>query len=76
MNNNGNGLEFLDVLAIAGFAMQVANFQENQQQSNNDDIMSELQVQDRKYLSKILENQNKILHILSEIKSDMSAENQ
>jgi hypothetical protein len=65
MNSNGN-FEFLDILAMVSFAMQVMNFQENQQQSNNDDIMSELQSQDRKYLSKILENQNKILKILEE----------
>lgn len=65
MNSNGN-FEFLDILAVVSFAMQVMNFQENQQQSNNDDIMSELQSQDRKYLSKILENQNKILKILEE----------
>jgi hypothetical protein len=68
MNNNNNNLGFLDILAMVSFAMQVINFQENQQQSNNDDIMSELQKQDKAYLEKILENQNKILKILE--KSD------
>jgi hypothetical protein len=59
MNNNNNNLGFLDILAMVSFAMQVINFQENQQQSNNDDIMSELRKQDRAYLEKILENQKK-----------------
>lgn len=68
MSNNNGGIEFLDVLAIVGFALQIANYQENQQQSNNDDIMSELHKQNKAYLEKMLDNQNKILKILE--KSD------
>jgi hypothetical protein len=70
--SNNNSWDFLDTLTMISFAMQIINFQENQQQSNNDDIMAELQAQDRKYLDKILENQNKILSILSEHETDMS----
>jgi hypothetical protein len=74
--SNNQNLEMLDIVTLISFAMQAMNYAENQHQSNNDDIMAELQRQDRQYLNKILENQNKILHILSEIKPDMSAENQ
>lgn len=71
--DNNNSFDFLDILAMVSFAMQVINFQENQQQSNNDDIMSELQKQDKAYLEKILDNQNKILNIISS-NADMSVE--
>jgi hypothetical protein len=67
--DNNNSFDFLDILAMVSFAMQVINFQENQQQSNNDDIMSELQKQDKAYLEKILENQNKILKLLEKSNS-------
>ena len=40
--------------------------------ATNNDLMSELQKQDREYLEKIIENQNQILSMLSELK-DMSA---
>jgi hypothetical protein len=62
--SNNSSWDFLDTLTMISFAMQIINFQENQQQSNNDDIMSELQKQDKAYLEKILANQNKILSIL------------
>lgn len=67
-----NNLEFLDILAIVSFAMQVANYQQNIQQTSNDDLLKELQKQDKIYLEKIIENQNKILKYLIGI-TDMSA---
>jgi hypothetical protein len=67
--NNNNNWDFLDFLTIISFAMQILNFQENQEQSNNDDIMSELRRQDRAYLEKMLDNQNKILEILEKSNS-------
>jgi hypothetical protein len=71
MINDGesSSFEFLDFLTIIGFGLQLINYMENQQQSNNDDIMSELQKQDKAYLEKILENQNKILKLLEESNS-------
>ena len=65
MNPNNNGLEFLDILAIVSFAMQVANYRELKSQASTDDIFTELQKQDREYLSRILENQEKILEKLN-----------
>lgn len=67
MNPNNNGLEFLDILAIVSFAMQIANYQELKSQASTDDIFTELQKQDREYLSRIVENQEIILKKLSEL---------
>ena len=65
MNPNNNGLEFLDILAIVSFAMQLANYRELKSQASTDDIFSELQRQDNEYLARILENQEKILEKLN-----------
>ena len=61
------GFEFLDMLAVVSFAMQIANYRELKSQASTDDIFAELQKQDREYLSRILENQEKILNKLSEL---------
>ena len=70
MQQNNNG--FLDALTIFSLALQMAVYEQTQRQATTDDLMRELQKQDREYFEKIIENQNKILSILSHI-SDMSA---
>lgn len=65
MGPNDRGFEFLDMLAIVSFAMQLANYRELKSQASTDDIFSELQRQDNEYLVRILENQEKILNKLS-----------
>ena len=65
MGLDDRGLEFLDILSIISFAMQIANYRELRSQASTDDIFSELQKQDREYLSRILENQEKILEKLN-----------
>lgn len=65
MNPNNQGFEFLDVLAVVSFAMQLANYRELKSQASTDDIFSELQRQDNEYLARILENQEKILDKLN-----------
>ena len=67
MSANDNGFEFLDVLAIFSVMLQVVGYKNDISQSSNDDLMRELQKQDKRYLDKIIENQNKILEILNEI---------
>ena len=67
MNNNGNNLDFLDMLTILSVALQIMGYQNDMSQSSNDDLMRELQRQDKAYLEKIIENQNKILSILKDI---------
>ena len=65
MGPDDRGLEFLDVLTIVSFAMQIANYRELKSQASTDDIFSELQRQDNEYLALILENQEKILDKLN-----------
>lgn len=72
-NRSGNNLDFLDILTLFSVMLQVVGYKNDISQSSNDDLMRELQTQDREYLDKIIENQNEILSILSEIK-DMSAD--
>ena len=67
MSANDNGLDFLDILTIFSVMLQVAGYKNDISQSSNDDLMRELQEQDKMYLDKIIENQNKILEILNEI---------
>ena len=67
MSANDNGLEFLDVLAIFSVMLQVVGYKNDISQSSNDDLMRELQDQDKMYLDKIIENQNKILEKLADL---------
>ena len=67
MNNNGNNLDFLDMLTILSVALQIMGYQNDMSQSSNDDLMRELQRQDKAYLEKIIENQNKILEKLADL---------
>lgn len=56
--------DFLDVMACMGFAIGLVNYQENLQQSNNDDIMKELDNNTNLMISRLekdLEEQNAML---------------
>lgn len=56
--------DFLDVMACMGFAIGLVNYQENLQQSDNDDIMKELDDKTNLMISQLekdLEEQNVIL---------------
>ena len=67
MNGNGNNLDFLDVLTILSVMLQIMGYQNDMSQSSNDDLMRELQRQDKAYLEKIIENENKILEKLADL---------
>ena len=67
MNNNGNNLDFLDMLTILSVTLQIMGYQNDMSQSSNDDLMRELQRQDKAYLEKIIENQNKIIEKLADL---------
>ena len=67
MNNSGNNLDFLDVLTILSVALQIMGYRNDMSQSSNDDLMRELQRQNKAYLEKIIENQNKILEKLADL---------
>lgn len=56
--------DFLDVMACMGFAIGLANYQENLQQSDNDDIMEKLDNKTNLMISQLekdLEEQNVML---------------
>ena len=64
---NNNNLDFLDVLTILSVILQIMGYQNDMSQSSNDDLMRELQRQDKAYLDKIIENENKILEKLADL---------
>ena len=64
---SGNNLDFLDMLTILSVMFQIMGYQNDMSQSSNDDLMRELQRQDKAYLEKIIENQNKILEKLADL---------
>lgn len=69
MNGNPN---FYNQLTLLDTFLQIMTTVMVSEDATNNDLMSELQKQDRDYLEKIIENQNQILSMLSELK-DMSA---
>ena len=69
MINNPN---FYNQLTLLDTFLQIMTMALVSDDATNNDLMSELQKQDREYLEKIIENQNQILSMLSELK-DMSA---
>ena len=64
---SGNNLDFLDMLTILSVMLQIMGYQNDMSQSSNDDLMKELQRQDKAYLEQIVENQNKILEKLADL---------
>lgn len=58
---------FIDMLTMFDTFLQMADFQMNVQQSSNDDIMQELQHQNKAYLEKIIANQEEILKKLADL---------
>ena len=64
---NVNNLDFLDILTILSVALQIMGYQNDMSQSSNDDLMRELQRQEKAYLEKIIYNQNKILEKLADL---------
>ena len=69
MNGNPN---FYNQLTLLDTFLQIMTMVMVSEDATNNDLMSELQKQDRDYLEKIIENQNQILSMLSEL-TDMSA---
>lgn len=62
MQNNN----FFDMLAIFSVALQIAVFEQTQRQASTDDLMRELQKQDKEYFERIIANQEKILEKLAQ----------
>ena len=68
---SGNNLDFLDILTILSVALQIMGYRNDMSQSSNDDLMRELQRQDKAYLEKIIDNENKILEKLADLQADI-----
>ena len=68
---SGNNLDFLDMLTILSVMLQIMGYRNDMSQSSNDDLMRELQRQDKAYLEKIIKNQNKILEKLADLQADI-----
>lgn len=73
MDTRSNNLSFIDILTVFSLMLQMQNYQADLKSASNDDLMRELQKQDREYFEQIIENQKKILSILSQF-DDMSAD--
>ncbi len=61
MNGNPN---FYNQLTLLDTFLQIMTMVMVSEDATNNDLMSELQKQDREYLEKIIENQNQILSII------------
>ena len=64
---NNNNQNFFDLLALFSVVLQMAVYEQTQRQASTDDLMRELQKQDREYFEKIIENQNRILEKLANL---------
>ena len=73
MDGRNDNLTFIDILTVFSVMLQMQNYQADLKSASNDDLMRELQKQDREYFEQIINNQNKIMGILSKL-VDMSAD--
>ena len=62
-------LTALDLLNLFGVFLQALNYQSDLSQESNADLARHLQNQDKKYLERILESQNRIISMLEESKA-------
>ena len=60
----------LDGLNFYANILQIASYQELLNQANNDDIMTELQHQNKAYLEEIIKNQTEILKRLERLEDE------
>ena len=65
----------LDGLNAYANILQIASYQELLNQANNDDIMTELQHQNKAYLEQILNNQKTIIGLLEDINARFKRSN-
>lgn len=67
MNGGYNDFSILDILTIFSVGLQVMTLEQTTKQTSTDDIMRELQKQDRDYMEKIIAQNNEILRRLADI---------
>lgn len=66
---NDRNLDFLDILTVFSVVLQVMGYQDDMRRASNDDLMQELQKQDKEYLITIIQNQELILEKLAQLES-------
>ncbi len=64
---NDRNLDFLDILTVFSVVLQVMGYQDDMRRASNDDLMQELQKQDKEYLTMII--QKLILEKLAQLES-------
>ena len=67
MNSNYNDFSILDIINIFSVGLQVKTLEQTTKQTSTDDIMRELQKQDREYMEKIIAQNNEILKKLAKL---------
>lgn len=70
--NEGKSFELLDILTVMSLCLQIQDHNRDMKQLSNDDLMKELQKQDREYLERIIENQREILKELTNIREKLA----
>lgn len=70
--NEGRSFELLDILTVMSLCLQIQDHNRDVKQLSNDDLMKELQKQDREYLERIIENQREILKELTNIREKLA----
>lgn len=67
MDTRNNNLSFIDILTVFSLMLQMQNYQADLKSASNDDLLAELQKQDKVYFETIIENQKKILEKLADL---------
>lgn len=67
MDGRNNNLSFIDILTVFSLILQMQNYQADLRSASNDDLLAELQKQDKVYFETIIENQKKILEKLADL---------
>lgn len=62
-NREGEQFGLLDVLTVMSLMLQINDHDRDVKQLSNDDLMKELQKQDREYLERIIRNQEQMLDL-------------
>lgn len=72
MSDISKQLSWLDLINVLSIILQVEGYEQNLKQTSNDELFNELQTQNRKYLDKIIENQNAIIDMLLDIRNKLT----
>lgn len=72
MSNQNEQLSFLDLLNVLSIILQIEGYEENLKQTSNDELLNELNKQNREYLDRIIDNQDRMIDLLLDIKSKLT----